>query len=99
MLVCADQGNVLTEKYVAMMSDFKKYDFDYLCQSYSVRYAVTLCVHSPNQCIELLDKGRKTILECYGNEDKHYLWCEFYYYFYNLIWNKQEYYLEQMFEE
>ena len=96
MLVCADQGNVLTEKYVAMMSDFKKYGFDYLCQSYSARYAVTLCAHNPNQCIELLDKGRKTIIKCYGNEDKHYLWCEFYYYFYNLIWNRQECYLDQM---
>lgn len=96
MLVCADQGDDVTEKYATIISDFKKYSFDYLCQSYGARYAVTLCVHNPKQCIELLDKGRKTILKCYGNEDKHYLWCEFYYYFYNLIWNKQDYYLEQM---
>ena len=68
-------------------------NFQYRALSFSARYALVLCTHNIEHSIELLQITGQKILELYGEDDKHYLWCQFYYNFYMMVWQKDNSYL------
>ena len=82
--------------YIKRYMSMRNHDFVYRSESFKARYALTLCTKNIAMCIKLLDNGRKTIARDYGKEDKHYLWCEFYYHFYILISKNKDSHLEKM---
>lgn len=73
------------ELYNRYLADMRAAGFHYRALSFSARYALTLCCTNIQLCIEILYTTGETILKEYGEEDKHYLWCMFYYYFYKMI--------------
>lgn len=80
--------NVRDDLYYDYLEDMESVDFHYRALSFSARYALTLCSTDITLCAKiLLDTGKK-LLEEYGKNDKHYLWCMFYYYFYKMIFEK-----------
>ena len=87
------QAEELYNKYSV---DMETYGFHYRALSFSARYALTLCGTDAALCIELLYTTGKTILTEYGEHDKHYLWCMFYYYFYKMIVEDNRSYFEKV---
>ncbi len=84
------------ELYNEYSVDMETYGFHYRALSFSARYALTLCGTDAALCIELLYTTGKTILTEYGEHDKHYLWCMFYYYFYKMIVEDNRSYFEKV---
>lgn len=74
--------------YNIYMADMQTFGFSYRALSFSARYALTLCRTDITLCIEMLYNTGNAILEKYGAEDKHYVWCMFFYYFYRMIYEK-----------
>lgn len=89
--ICNDE--TLYSKYSA---DMQIFGFSYRALSFSARYALTLCRTNIELCIEMLYDTGNTILEKHGAEDKHYLWCMFFYYFYRMICEKKHSLLEKV---
>ena len=89
--------------YDEYLADMETFGFHYRALSFSARYALTLCYTDITLCMKILFDTGETILAEYGENDKHYLWCMFYYYFYKMIseenhsyFNKVHYFHEKM---
>ena len=82
--------------YIEYSKEMEKFGFHYRKLSFSARYALTICDTNICLCIELLFTTGQTIMEKYGKNDKHYLWCMFYYYFYKMIKEQNHYYFEKV---
>lgn len=86
-----------TEKlYKGYLTDMETFGFHYRALSFSARYALTLCSTNIVLCIKLLYDTGQVVLSEYGEYDKHYLWCMFYYYFYKMIAEDNPSYFEKV---
>ena len=77
-------------------NDMYTYGFSYRALSFSARYALVLCSDNIELCTKMLYETGQKILQQYGKEDKHYLWCMFFYNFYMLVWKNEISYFEPM---
>lgn len=76
--------------YKEYLIDMQNSGFYYRAMSFSARYALVLCYTDIDSCIKMLYNTGQSFLKEYGENDKHYLWCMFYYYFYLMIWNNDQ---------
>lgn len=77
-------------------NDMYSYGFSYRALSFSARYALVLSSENIELCTKILAETGQKILQQYGNEDKHYLWCMFFYNFYMLVWKNEFSFFEPM---
>lgn len=82
--------------YKKYLSDMQAEGFVYRALSFSARYALSLCSTNTLLCIQMLYNTGRVIQKKYGTEDKHYLWCMFYYYFYRMIYENNHSLFEQV---
>lgn len=82
--------------YIEYSKDMEDFEFHYRRLSFSARYALTICDTDICLCTELLLTTGQTIKKKYGENDKHYLWCMYYYYFYKMIKEDNRNYFEKV---
>ena len=98
-LISADYEKKDTHTFFIKRAEMMRCNkFVYRAHSFRARYALTLVTKDMPLCLEYLDEERNYFEREYDKEDKHYLWCDFYFEFYSMIWKEQPERLEHVLE-
>lgn len=75
--------------YFQRLSIMESHGFLYRSKSFQVRFALTLCTKNMYECLELLQTCATYFQKEYGLEDKYYLWANYHFYYFSMVYHKQ----------
>lgn len=75
--------------YLQRISLMEEHGFVYRSKSFQVRFALTLCTKDIFECLNTLDRCGLYFQQEYGIEDKYYLWANYHFNYFSMIYDKK----------
>lgn len=89
-LIKANKDEISARKlYLYRISLMENYGLTYRSKSFQVRFALTLCTKGISECLNILERCSLYFQQEYGSEDKYYLWANYHFNYFFMIYNKK----------
>lgn len=85
-LICANENKPeILSKYIKRVAIVDNYNFEERAKSFQLRFALTLCTHDIQKCLELLEDSMEYFKKQHGQESKYFLWGYYHYHYYKMV--------------